>query len=58
VVLKVGDAAKLVARLAEENVIVSARGDGLRISFHYYNIPEDVKAVLSVLDRQAHLVRS
>jgi selenocysteine lyase/cysteine desulfurase len=58
VVLKVRDASKLVAILAGEDVIVSARGDGLRISFHYYNIPEDVAAVLSVLDRQADLVRS
>ncbi len=58
VVIRARDAAKLVEALARENVIVSARGDGLRISFHYYNIPEDVEAVLSVLDRHPDLVRS
>ncbi len=56
VVLGVNDAAKLVEILARENVIVSARGNGLRISFHYYNVPEDVRRVLSVLDRHSELV--
>ncbi|HJS73675.1 MAG TPA: aminotransferase class V-fold PLP-dependent enzyme, partial [Vicinamibacteria bacterium] len=41
VVLKVPDAPKLVQALDREDVIVSARGDGLRVSFHYYNVPED-----------------
>ncbi len=56
VVLGAHDAPKLVEILAQEGIVVSSRGDGLRISFHYYNIPEDVKAVLSALDRHPELV--
>ncbi len=56
VVLESNDAAKLVEALASEGVIVSSRGAGLRISFHYYNIPEDVTRALSVLDRHPDLV--
>jgi len=56
VVLGAHDAAKLVETLAREDIIVSSRGPGLRISFHYYNLPEDVEAVLRVLDRHPELV--
>lgn len=42
--------------LCRKGVIVSSRGPGLRISFHYYNIPEDVDTVLRVLDRHAALL--
>jgi selenocysteine lyase/cysteine desulfurase len=56
VVLGVEDAPMLVDALARENVVSSARGRGLRISFHYYNLPEDLDAVLSVLDRHPELV--
>ena len=38
------DASKLVETLAGEDVIASSRGPGLRISFHYYNVLEDVQA--------------
>ena len=56
VVLGSRDATKLVETLALENIIVSSSGPGLRISFHYYNVPEDVEAVLKVLDRHPELV--
>ena len=56
VVLGARDAAKLVETLAREDIVVSSRGPGIRISFHYYNLPEDVEAVLSVLDRHPELV--
>jgi selenocysteine lyase/cysteine desulfurase len=56
VVLGTRDAAKLVEILGQEDVIVSSRGPGLRISFHYYNIAEDVQAVLRVLDRHPELL--
>ena len=56
VVLGTSDGPKLVEALARENVIVSSRGPGLRVSFHYYNIPEDVDAVLRALDRHPELV--
>jgi selenocysteine lyase/cysteine desulfurase len=58
VVLGALDPAKLVEALAVEGVIVSSRGPGLRVSFHYYNVPEDVEAVLRVLDRHPELLRS
>ncbi|HEY7817800.1 MAG TPA: aminotransferase class V-fold PLP-dependent enzyme, partial [Vicinamibacteria bacterium] len=56
VVLGVKDAPKLVDALARENVVTSSRDRGLRISFHYYNLPEDLDAVLSVLDRHPEFV--
>jgi selenocysteine lyase/cysteine desulfurase len=56
VVLGTPDGTKLVEALAREGVIVSSRGPGLRISFHYYNIPEDVDAVLRALDRHPELL--
>jgi selenocysteine lyase/cysteine desulfurase len=56
-VLKCKDAAGLVNHLLQENVICSSRHDGLRISFHVYNTLEDVKVVLSTLERHLDLVR-
>jgi len=47
VVLKAKDAASLVSVLAEENIVVSSRHDGLRVSFHLYNSYEDVDRVLA-----------
>lgn len=48
VVLRAKDAAALVAKLAERNIVVSSRHDGLRISFHAYNTLDDVRAVLRI----------
>ncbi len=56
VVLATTDGKKLVDALARAGIIVSSRGPGLRVSFHYYNVPEDVNAVLSVLDRNRELL--
>jgi selenocysteine lyase/cysteine desulfurase len=56
VVLDCRDAGALVEALARENIVTSARGNGLRVSFHYYNLPEDVDAILRVLDRSPELV--
>lgn len=53
VVLGSVDAAGVADALANEDIVVSARGSGLRISFHYYNVPEDVDRLLRVLDRNA-----
>jgi selenocysteine lyase/cysteine desulfurase len=50
VVLGCRDAEGLVELLAREDIVVSARGSGLRVSFHYYNLPEDVDALFRVLD--------
>lgn len=41
----------LAARLAEERVYVSVRGESLRVSPHLYNTREDVEKLFEVLDR-------
>jgi selenocysteine lyase/cysteine desulfurase len=50
------DADRLVETLAAERILCSARDGALRVSFHYYNTPQDVDAVLDALDRHADLV--
>ena len=49
VVLRSLDPSALVARLNENGIVVSARRDGARFSFHVYNNLADVTKVLSVL---------
>lgn len=55
-VLKCKDAVGLVNILARENVICSSRHDGLRISFHVYNTVDDVKVILSTLEKHLDLL--
>ncbi len=43
-------------KLAERNIILSAKFDGLRISFHVYNTLDDVRAVLKGLEENMDLV--
>ncbi|MCK0161744.1 aminotransferase class V-fold PLP-dependent enzyme [Allomuricauda sp. F6463D] len=42
---------KLFNRLAEENIVASLRGDGIRLSFHFYNTEEEVDVVFKLLKR-------
>jgi selenocysteine lyase/cysteine desulfurase len=56
VVVQSVDAPQLVARLAERGIIASARGNGLRISFHAYNNDADVDAVMAALEANAGLL--
>lgn len=56
VVVRSTDAAALVTRLAAHGIIASARGDGLRVSFHAYNNDADVDAVLEALDAARSLI--
>lgn len=56
VVVRSYDAAALVQALAARDIISSARGTGLRVSFHAYNSESDVDAVLEALDEQSALV--
>lgn len=56
VVLRSLDAATLVRRLAARGIVSSARGEGLRISFHAYNSTGDVDAVLEALKAEAPLL--
>ncbi len=50
------DATRVVETLNQRDIVVSARGSGLRVSFHYYNVPDDIDALLSVLDNHAGLM--
>jgi len=56
VVLRSADPAAAIARLTERGVIVSARRDGIRFSFHVYNSLDDVDAALAVLRNNLHLM--
>ncbi len=56
VVLQATDINAVVAKLAERDIVVSSRHDGLRVSFHVYNTLDDVRAVLQVLEENLHLV--
>jgi len=51
VVLRCGDARRLVEILEGEGILTSARGNGLRIGLHFYNTPGDVDVLFDVLDR-------
>lgn len=55
-VLRSTDAPALAGRLAVRGVIASARGSGLRLSFHGYNTDEDVDCVLAALDAERELL--
>jgi selenocysteine lyase/cysteine desulfurase len=56
VVVQSLDAPALVERLAASGVIASARGNGLRVSFHAYNNDADVDAVIAALEANAALL--
>jgi selenocysteine lyase/cysteine desulfurase len=56
VVVRSTDAATMVRRLEQRGIIASARGTGLRVSFHAYNNDEDVDAVLQALVAEETLV--
>lgn len=55
-VIRSTDAARLVAALAERGIIASARGTGVRVSFHAYNTAEDVDIVLDALEAERSLL--
>ncbi len=55
-VLQSLDAAELVRRLEARGVLCSARGNGLRVSFHAYNNSDDVAAILDALRKESALV--
>ena len=44
--------AKLSKKLEDANVIVAPRGEGLRLSFHFYNTEEDLEQVLKLIDQK------
>jgi selenocysteine lyase/cysteine desulfurase len=56
VVVRSSDAQSLAVRLAAHGIIASARGTGLRVSFHAYNNDDDVESVLTALDAERSLL--
>lgn len=56
VVLQMKDAEAMVQKMAANNIVVSNRMDGLRVSFHVYNTLDDVHAVLDLLKQNSDLV--
>ena len=56
VVLRAKDADASVHKFAQQDVVLSNRHDGLRISFHIYNTPEDVRHVLGLLEKNLELL--
>jgi selenocysteine lyase/cysteine desulfurase len=55
-VLRAKNADALVQKFAEHDVVISNRHDGLRVSFHAYNTPEDVDCVLRMLENSLDLL--
>ncbi len=55
VVLQMKDADAMVKKMAAENIVVSNRMDGLRVSFHLYNTLDDVHAILGRLEKNRTL---
>jgi len=58
VVVQSHDAPAVVGRLSTRGLLTSHRGDGVRIALHLYNSPEDVDAVLDLLDEHRTLMVS
>ena len=56
VVLRSRDAAAMVRKLAERNVVTSSRHDGVRFSFHVYNNGDDVGVALAALKDNLNLM--
>ncbi|HET6199088.1 MAG TPA: hypothetical protein VFD93_02010, partial [Candidatus Acidoferrales bacterium] len=56
VVLQSSNVDAVIAKLAELNIVVSGRHDGLRISFHVHNTLDDVRQVLEALEKLSELM--
>jgi selenocysteine lyase/cysteine desulfurase len=56
VVVRCIDAGTLAKRLEARGIVASARGTGLRVSFHAYNNDDDVDTVLAALDAEGAFV--
>jgi selenocysteine lyase/cysteine desulfurase len=42
---------QLFQKLTNENVVASLRGDGIRLSFHFYNTVEEIDVIATLLKR-------
>ena len=56
IVLRSTDSAALVARMTERGIVCSARLDGVRFAFHFYNTMEDVATGLAALKENIDLM--
>jgi selenocysteine lyase/cysteine desulfurase len=56
VMVRCRDVQRLIARLAERDVLCSTRDGALRVSFHHYNLAQDVDALLAALDDNLDLL--
>ena len=56
VMVRCRDVRGLIERLAERGVLCSTRDGALRVSFHHYNLAEDVDALLAGLDDAEELL--
>jgi selenocysteine lyase/cysteine desulfurase len=56
VVVRSTDAETVAQRLAARRIVVSARGDGVRCSFHAYNNEADVDCLIDALDAEQGLI--
>ncbi|ARM75033.1 aminotransferase class V-fold PLP-dependent enzyme [Acidianus manzaensis] len=52
VVVKVKNAKKLAEKLVENKIIVSPRGEGIRISTHFYNTEEEIRQAVNLLSQE------
>jgi selenocysteine lyase/cysteine desulfurase len=50
-ILKLNIDDDLVRKIAAENITCTSRGNGLRVSFHFYNEKEDLDKLLDVIDK-------
>jgi selenocysteine lyase/cysteine desulfurase len=56
VCVRSSEVGRLVSELAEERIVCSSRDDNLRVALHFYNVDEDVDALLSALSRRRDLL--
>jgi selenocysteine lyase/cysteine desulfurase len=50
VAIRTHEMGRAVQELARRGVIVTSRDGNLRAAFHYYNVPEDIDALMTALD--------
>ncbi|MBW6534567.1 MAG: aminotransferase class V-fold PLP-dependent enzyme [Mariniphaga sp.] len=50
-IAKIENPKKVVAKLFEKNIIVSARGEGMRISASFFNNENDIEVLIAELDK-------
>ncbi|MQL55702.1 aminotransferase class V-fold PLP-dependent enzyme [Acidianus ambivalens] len=52
VVIKVKKPKEIASRLAQRNIIVSPRGEGIRISTHFYNTEEEIEKTINSISQE------